>query len=62
LILAGLFGRIILKQNTIVLPQWVTITYAGLAGLAGLYLLYFLTLGRNNYLSVDVDKDNIFAK
>ncbi|MEO7047053.1 MAG: hypothetical protein ABI091_17250 [Ferruginibacter sp.] len=62
LVLAGLFGRLGLRSAGVVLPQWfitsLTIIFIG----AFLYMIYFLTLGRNKYLVVETEKDNVFAK
>ena len=62
LVLVGIFGRFALRSGNVPLPQWATICSAVIFSVAFLYMVYFLTIGRNKYLVVDTEKDNVFAK
>jgi hypothetical protein len=58
----GIFGRLALRSGGVVLPQWVMVSFAVIFIVAFLYMMYFITFGRNKYLVVDTEKDNVFAK
>ncbi|MEO5944766.1 MAG: hypothetical protein ABIP30_00140 [Ferruginibacter sp.] len=62
LVLVGIFGRFALRSGEVEMPKWATICSAAIFIVAFLYMTYFLTLGRNKYLMVDTEKDNVFAK
>ncbi|MBS1495385.1 MAG: hypothetical protein JSU03_08090 [Bacteroidetes bacterium] len=61
-VLVGLFADFILRKSGVVFPKWVHLLFAVLLVAGFLYMVYYLTIGRNSYLKIAEDKENIFAK
>ena len=59
LLMATLFGRIFFKQ--VMTPQ-IRIAEIAIAAIVVLYFLFYLTIGRKQYLKIEKDTNNIFAK
>lgn len=59
LAMMGLFASFTRKFHVDPMVRYIGVV-AAIPGI--LYLLYFITIGRNKYLKVELDKSNVFAK
>ena len=60
-LLTGIVINLLYSRKPEERPFWVLVVQFILILPALLYLLYYLTFGRKNYLSIEEDKENVFA-
>ncbi|HEX4851654.1 MAG TPA: hypothetical protein VFV08_12640 [Puia sp.] len=61
LLVAGMIVNLSYFRNMMQRPVWVLAIKLCLVLPALLYILYYLTVGRREYLRIEIDKENVFA-